>query len=344
MDRQCTSKTCKCSHWSAIPRVSARCGRWESRFRRAFVRSHMSAHLRWKVRGMRRQCCAVLGKLRLLLGIGWLMGWLTGLSRSRTAHHGELGCFTEVHSETVLALPTEFATVKDAMLAMHGILVAWASSDLSVLPAMPGSSPTNRPIEMSSDGQREPSTTLSAHASPTSNAISPHTLTVTPLMTVTESMTEKAEPQISDSAGEPASVTQDTLTPEGSLSAPPTSITSASAPTSVSATPHPTHHLPPSAIAGISIGAAAVVATLAGLAASAILFRRRRRRAKTHVSGVDVRIFDSASEYHEDKRRWSELSSSFGTASRGGSEQAEAEVSEADSRAVVPTVSELEGD
>ena len=274
------------------------------------------------------------------------MSWLTWLCRSMTAHNGELGCFTEVHSETVLALPTGVVTVKGAMLAMHGILVAWASSDLTVLPAMPGSSPTTHPTETSSNEQQhEALTRLSAYALPTSIAISMQTLTVTPLTTITESATEKAGAQVSDHAGGATSVTQDIFTPDRSPSPPPTTITSISTPASVSARlqPTPTHQLPPAAIAGISIGAAAGAAILAGLAASVILFRRRRRRTKMHKYGVDVRVFDSATQFHEDKRRWSELSSSFGTVSGSGSEQTDTEVSEADSRAVVPTISELEG-
>ena len=258
-----------------------------------------------------------------------------------TAHNGELGCFAEIHSETVLALPTGIVTVKGAMLAKHGILVEWASNDLSVLPAMPGSSPTTRPVETSSDEHHEASTTLSAYASPTPSAISMHTRTITPLITITGSGTEKAESQMSDPAEGATSLTQDALTPEASFSSPPTSITSASPSAAASAMSRPTHHLPPGAIAGISISAVASIAISAGLAASAIRFRRRRRRARMHSSGIDVRVFDSASEYHEDKGRWSQLSSTFGTVSHSGSGQTD--VSEADSSAVMMGVAELEG-
>jgi len=257
-----------------------------------------------------------------------------------TAHNGELGCFTEVHSETILALPTGVVTVKGAMLAMHGILVAWASSDLTVLPAMPGPSPTTHPTETSSNEQHEFSTIPSAYASLTSSATPTSTLTITPLTTITESTTEKAESQMSNHAG---GATQDTLTPEASSSPPSPSVTNATPSASAFVTSHPSQHLPPAAIAGISIGAAAGVAILAGLAASVILFRRRRRRRKMHKHRVDVRVFDSASEFHEDKRRWSELSPSFGTVSGSGSEQTDTDVSEADSRAVVQTIAELEG-
>ena len=257
-----------------------------------------------------------------------------------TAHNGELGCFTEVHSETVLALLTGVVTVKGAMLAMHGILVAWASSDLTVLPAMPGSSPTTHPTETSSNEQHEFSTIPSAYASLTSSATPTSTLTITPLTTITESTTEKAESPMSDHAG---GATQDTLTPEASSGPPAPSVTSATPSASAFVTSHPSQHLPPAAVAGISIGAAAGVAILAGLTAAAVSLRRRRRRAKMRSDGVDVRVFNSASAFHENKRRWSELSSSFGTVSGSGSEQTDTEVSEADSRAVVPTISELEG-
>jgi hypothetical protein len=251
-----------------------------------------------------------------------------------------MGCFTEVHGETVLALPTGVVTVKDAMLAMHGVLVAWASSDLTVLPAMPGSSPTTRPLETTSNEQHEASTTPFDYGSSASSATSTHTPAIAPLTVATESTTEKAESQISDPAGDVTSVTQETAIPEPSPDSPPTSITNTSPTASISATPQPTHHLPPSSIAGITIGAAASIAILAGLAASAILFRRRRRRrAIAYQDLIDFRVFDTASEFHEDKRRWSQLSSSFGTASGRGSGQTE--VSEADSRAVA--VSELEG-
>ena len=225
---------------------------------------------------------------------------------------------------------------------MHGVLVAWASSDLSVLPAMPGSSATTRPLETTSNGQHETSTTLSAYASPTSSAASTQTLTITPLGTTTEATTENAESQISDPVGDATSVAQETVTPEPSSSLPLASITGTSPSALISATPNPASHLPPSSIAGISIGAAASIAILAGLAASAILFRRRRRRrASAYQDLIDFRVFDTASEFHEDKRRWSQLSSSFGTASGRGSGQTDTEVSEADSRAV--GVSELEG-
>lgn len=230
------------------------------------------------------------------------------------------------------------------MLAMHGFLVAWASSDSSVLPAMPGSSSTIHSAETSSNEQRhEASRTLSACDLPTSSATSMQTLTVTPLATITESATEKAESQTSDPAGDATPLIPETLAPEPSSSSSPTSVTSTSPSVSVSATPHPTHHLPPGAVAGISIGAAAGAAVLVGLTAAAVPFRRRRRCARMSNDGVDVRVFDSASENHEDKRRWSELSSSFGTVSGSRSEQTDTEVSKADSRAVVPTMSELEG-
>ena len=62
-----------------------------------------------------------------------------GNGRSMTARGAELGCYTDVEDETVLALPTGVVTVEGALLAIHGILVAWASSDLAVLPAVPGS-------------------------------------------------------------------------------------------------------------------------------------------------------------------------------------------------------------
>jgi hypothetical protein len=63
-----------------------------------------------------------------------------------------------------------------------------------------------------------------------------------------------------------------------------------------------------------------------------------------HRNAVDVRVFDSASEFHEDKRRWSQLSSSFGTASGSGSGHTDVgDVSEADSRTAMLDVAELEG-
>jgi predicted acylesterase/phospholipase RssA len=113
---------------------------------------------------------------------------------------------------------------------------------------------------------------------------------------------------------------------------------------SVSTTPHSTHNLRPSAIVGISIGAVASVAILAGLAASTVVFRRRRRRAKSRNHEVDFRVFDSASEFHEDKRRWSQLSSSFGTASGSESRPRDIEdASEAEYITVMLGVAELEG-
>lgn len=262
-----------------------------------------------------------------------------------TAHNGEMGCFTEVDDETVLALPTGVITVKGAMLAMHGVLVAWASSDLSVLPAMPGSSPTTRAIETTSTEQHETSRTSSICTSPTPSATSTHTVATAPPTRITDSTTEGAESQVSDPAGDAASVTQETLKPDPSSSSPSTVAASTSPSPSVSITPNSANKLRPSAIAGISIGAAASVAILAGLAASAILFRRRRqRRAKSRYDQVDFRVFDSASEFHEDKRRWSQLSSSFGTASGSGSGHTDVgDVSEADSRTAMLDVAELEG-
>lgn len=144
-----------------------------------------------------------------------------------TAHDGEMGCFMEVNEETVLALPTEVVTVKNIMLAMHGVLVACASSDLSVLPAMPGSSPTTPPVETTSNEQHETSTTSSICTSPTPSATSTHTVATAPLLTSTESTTDKAESQISDSAGDETIVAQDTLTPEPSSGLPPTAVASA---------------------------------------------------------------------------------------------------------------------
>lgn len=234
------------------------------------------------------------------------------------------------------------------MLAVHGVLVAWASSDLAVLPAVPGSAATTGPTETTSNGQHEASTTPSGYASLTSSVTSPDTNSGTSPVTIMKSTTEKAESQISGPAGGTTSATQNTLTAEPPFSLPaPESITSTPPSASTSTTSQITHHLPPATIAGISIGAVASIAILAGLITSAILFRRRRRRAKAHNNEVDFRVFDSASEFHEDKRRWSELSSSFGTVSgrESGSGRTEiGEVSEADSRTLMLGVAELEGD
>jgi hypothetical protein len=93
----------------------------------------------------------------------------------------------------------------------------------------------------------------------------------------------------------------------------------------------------------MTVGAVVGIAILAGLAASVVLFHRRRRRARAHRNDVDFRVFDSASEFHEDKRRWSQLSSSFGTASGSGSGSGRTDVSEADSRTAMLYVAELEG-
>lgn len=78
-----------------------------------------------------------------------------------TAHGEELGCYTEVDSATVLALPTGVVTVEDAMLAIHGVLVAWASSDLSILQAMPASSSMTLPAPTASTTQSDHTSTES---------------------------------------------------------------------------------------------------------------------------------------------------------------------------------------
>jgi hypothetical protein len=119
--------------------------------------------------------------------------------------------------------------------------------------------------------------------------------------------------------------------------------------------------LQPSTIAGISIGAAAGFVLLASLIALAVLARRRRqrRRAKAYDK-VDVRVFDSAAEWKDDKRRWSGFSSledeavgcgpdacEDGEVVGHGSDacdDGEGVVSEADSRVVGGFVAELQED
>jgi hypothetical protein len=254
-----------------------------------------------------------------------------------TAHDGELGCYSEVNSAT-LALPTGVVTVQSAVLAIHGVLVMWASSDLSVLPAMPASSTTTVAASTtqsdSSSTESESSTTSSAPTAPTSSTVPTRTLTVTPLTTITESATQMTKSRTTDHASDAAAVTTDILSPESSSTSSATSTTS----TTPSPASNPPQSLPPGTIAGISIGAIAGVAILAVL--SALLIRRRRRRAQAYPNELEVRVFDSAAQFHEDKKKpWSPLSSSFGSRSR----QTEMELSEADSRVVQPTISELEG-
>lgn len=261
-----------------------------------------------------------------------------------TAHGGgELGCFTQARSKTALALPTGgVVAVQNVMLGVHGVLVAWASSDLSMLPAMPASSTT---------GPAQPPSTERSTSSPASISTRPNhtstaTVTITPLITITtsttrsaESITRSAEPHVNQPAGDAAPV------PENGLSTTTSPVPPApSAATIPSPTPLPPQSLPPRVIAGISIGAAAGVVMLGGLIILAVLIRRRHR-AKTYGKGngnVDVRVFETASQFHEDKRRWSQLSSSFGTAS-GSGQQLDVDVSEADSRAVVVPIAELGG-
>lgn len=217
-----------------------------------------------------------------------------------TAHgSGELGCFTHVDSPTSLALPTEGTIVQDVVLGVHGVFVAWASSDaLQSRPTLTAATPT-----------------------PTSASL---TRTTSPSTSSTLAITSPS----------PSRTTPETPHASSSNPSQPTNAAEANSTPSLTTTPSP--KLAPSIIIGISAGAVAGALALVGLSVLAILCRRRRCRRLSNES-VEVRVFDSATEFYDDKRMWS-VGSSADAVGAG------IMVAEADSRAVVGGRAELEGD
>lgn len=209
-----------------------------------------------------------------------------------TAHgSGELGCFTHVDHPTSLVLPTGDTIVQDVVLGVHGIFVAWASSD-SLVPH------STAAIATATSTSASLTTTISPSSSSTSTGTSP--------------------------------------SPSGTTSEGPhpTSSNAAEANSTPNLTTDPTPKLTPSVIIGISAGAVAGALVLVGLTALAVLCRRRQRRRLSNEN-LEVRVFDSATEFYDDKRRWS-----VGSSDAAGV----GVVAEADSRPVVRGRAELEGD
>jgi hypothetical protein len=216
-----------------------------------------------------------------------------------TARDGELGCFSEVTTETLLALPTGASMVRNVMLAVHGVYVAWAERDLSILPAQAGevatavgaeettidsattatatssaedadSSSSSTPT---SEQSRSPSPPAFISASITAGEEATSITTTLSGMTTESTTTRPSKLQMTDLAGgEMASVTQYTRS-----STPPDPPIANASP---SITDQQAQALPSSTIAGISIGAAAGVLILASLIAIAVLARRRRLRRR----------------------------------------------------------------
>lgn len=95
--------------------------------------------------------------------------------------------------------------------------------------------------------------------------------------------------------------------------------------------------MPAGVIASIIVGGLVGFCAIVGFFTLADL--TCRRQAKRYAA-VSVQACDTASEFQDDKRRWSYSSSVVGSLDCGNSNV----VSEADSRVVYETVAELEGD
>ncbi|KAF2095153.1 hypothetical protein NA57DRAFT_59897 [Rhizodiscina lignyota] len=189
---------------------------------------------------------------------------------------GGLGCSTALSDPMVLQLPDgPMVASSGQLVAMHGIYIEYASSDLKVLPATTTSSSTTTSTTSSS---RLPHTTMSTVSSKSTVS----SQTPRPAKTVSATVTPSTS---STSASGSASSTSSTSTSASSTSASSTSALSTSASTSstsssasASASPTASTHesLSTGAQAGIGVGV-----SLAGLAliASAIwaVFRWRRR-------------------------------------------------------------------
>jgi hypothetical protein len=307
-----------------------------------------------------------------------------------TAHSGDLGCFSEVSTETVLAAPGGDVKVRNVVLAAHGVYVAWAERDLSILPARAGEaatavgtqrtvgSTTTATTTASSDATSSSSVadsdSLSSSSSPSvSTPTSPAYVSATATAAASSSFatagplsgktteyatTELPKPQMTNLAGGDMASAPQTLLSSTTTSTPPDPRTTNP---STSSTTQQAHPLPPSTIAGISIGAAAGLFILTSLIAIAVLARRRRLRLRSKAyDKVDVRVFESAAEWKDDKRRWSGFSDFGGEVGGCGADACddgegfvlEADacddgkgvVSEADSRVVSGFVAELQGD
>lgn len=204
-------------------------------------------------------------------------------------------CHTTLSGQTVLAAPPPEGTfrISDPLVAVHGILIAFASSDASLIKtedAAPSSSATLASSTTSTTQSDDPTATTSTGS----------TVVVTAFQTTTLTQSSTTITRTS-----PRTTTLAEGLASSSFSS---SIVSVSTRNSGDEPPSP-GEIPPrlssGTMAGIGVGATAAVVALAGLIALTILRRRRRRKqAKKYSNPLDVRVFDTASEFNEDKKHW----------------------------------------
>lgn len=207
-----------------------------------------------------------------------------------------------VASKTVLDVGAALTTVSDVELAMHGVYVAWASSDL------PSFTPASAPILGRTAQSTQPTTQRTTSTHSTQSAV-PRTSTHTSKSTATSSSNVKPVTSTSrETSASPAQLLSSTLLSHQAASKATVTVTSS-----------PTHHPPH----GLSVGAKAgigVSVTIAGLASAlfglwAVLRRRKHQVlaqvpqsvAEKQASGAQAGLFEEDTRAH--KRHVSELSS-----------------------------------
>lgn len=203
-------------------------------------------------------------------------------------------CHTTLTGQTVLAAPPPEGTfrISDPLVAVHGILIAFASSDASLI--------------KTEDAAPSSSATLASSTTPTTQSYDLTATTSTGSTVVVTAFQTTTLTQSSTTITRTSPRTTSFIA--GLASSSFSSYITASTRNSGDEPPSP-GEIPPrlssGTMAGIGVGATAAVVALAGLIALTILRRRRRhKQAKKHSNPLDVRVFDTASEYNEDKKHW----------------------------------------
>lgn len=267
-----TRRTCPSRHPNAIPQASTRYSRRGFPTRLASAHRDTATTRLLRTAMMRRRRFAVLCTLRSILR-RWAL--LTPLYSGMTAYDSGLGCNSQVSADTELYVDGSTITVDQAVLAVHGVYVAWASS-------YPASSSDPSSSSSAVASVRAPV----AYDPPSSSAV-PASTSSTLVRSTSASDTHatssggnvQSESSSSAERSTSSSTSHSTLTPPANLQPSTVTVTENSHTPTTSA--KPSHDLSTKAKAGIGAGVA-----VGGLAAIAlvvwlILAWRKKRRAES---------------------------------------------------------------
>lgn len=189
-----------------------------------------------------------------------------------TAYDSGLGCNTQVSEATELYVGGSTITVDEAVLAVHGVYVAWGSGDQ---PASNAADPTSSSLEA------YPLPT--AYAIPSQSSLAAFTQSMSGSGIQASTSTSDAVASSSGSATTRSIQTRSSssLTPPSNLqptALPPYTVPATASNSHSSETPSK-HDLSTGAKAGIGVGVSVIVVGVAAALAWVVLSRRRRQQA-----------------------------------------------------------------